>query len=427
MGQIGGGGLKIAAVAGQLLGGHGQQLLGTVLIRIGGAAEGIHVDHGMPGKLSAEILPQTYIITQLTGNETGLKQTVQLKAHFFCAGAGSAVEAALVADHNNGVLRDIIGGGSHLRIGKRHIAVRSGVLQPVFVFFQILGQGFDQRFIGIFPAALPGDQQTQIFAQTIQPHGMQPGLGLAYGQYHHLIYVFAPALAVRIKVTHGIQLVTVEFGTERTVSGRGEDVQNTAANRKLTGAFHHGAAAVTGTGQPDQQSVQIVFPAHLQLEDRTVEDCRGHGSLAEGFPTENLQFGGAGDQIVELAQAFLLPGAGDNGSVVQGQIPAGENLSGGIQESFQLLLHSAGSHVILTDDDDGTIQFLGQSRDHVAAVDLSDSGNSGRLPFEDSVQKGCVFRNGLKCTNQFIHSIPRKKFLFHVRTRKGGNSSPFPW
>ena len=45
VGKIGSGGVQIAAVAGQLLGGHGQQHLGRALLRVGGAAEGVEIQH----------------------------------------------------------------------------------------------------------------------------------------------------------------------------------------------------------------------------------------------------------------------------------------------------------------------------------------------------------------------------------------------
>ena len=97
MGKIAGGGVRIATIAGQLLGGHGQQVLGTVFLRIGAATEGVHIYHAASGERGAEVIPLAHIVAQLAGHDTALQQTVQLHAHFLGAAMGPATQVTLIA------------------------------------------------------------------------------------------------------------------------------------------------------------------------------------------------------------------------------------------------------------------------------------------------------------------------------------------
>ena len=205
---------------------------------------------------------------------------------------------------------------------------------------------------------------------------MQPRLGLAHGQNHQFFDILRTALGIRIEITHGIQFVAKEFRTDGPVGSGGINVKNSAADSKLTGAFHHSTAAVAGCGQPGEQFVNGIFGSCLQAECGLQQGGGGHGPLAQGFPGKNLNGCLAGCQIEQLAQALLLPGTGDNSSVVKGQLTAGQNLRCSTEKALQLLLHTLAGHVILTDDHHRTIHFLMQRGNHMAAVDLSNAGDS---------------------------------------------------
>ena len=92
MGQVRGGGVHVAAVAGELLGGHGQQLLRGAVLGIAGAAEGVHIDHGPALQAAAEILPLADEIAELTGDEARLEHGVQTHAHLLHPRPGGTVE-----------------------------------------------------------------------------------------------------------------------------------------------------------------------------------------------------------------------------------------------------------------------------------------------------------------------------------------------
>ena len=119
----------------------------------------------------------------------------------------------------------------------------------------------------------------QVGAQTFDSVRMQPGLSLTYGKDRQFLNVVSTALGIRVKVTHGIQLVAEEFGTDRPVGGRRKDIHNAAPDRKLAGTFHHAAPAVTGGGKLIQQPVQRVFLSGFQAEGGLHQCGSGHGPL----------------------------------------------------------------------------------------------------------------------------------------------------
>ena len=108
MGQVGNGGVQVAAVAGQLLGRNGKQHLGGILLGIGGAAEGVKIHGHLALKLSAEVLPLADKVTQLPGHQPALEHSVQLHSHLLGAGPGGAVEGGVVAENPQSPLGDIV-------------------------------------------------------------------------------------------------------------------------------------------------------------------------------------------------------------------------------------------------------------------------------------------------------------------------------
>ena len=272
-----------------------------------------------------EILPLAHIVTQFTGQQTSLQQAIQLHAHLIAAVAGTAAQISLIADGDDSVAGEVIHRSGHFRIDERHIAVGSRVLQTVFVFFQVFCQCGDQRLVDILTALLAGDQPVYVCTKTLDTTAVKAGLRLTDRQYHKVVDVVSTPLGIRIKITHGIQLVTKEFGTDRPVGSGGVDIQNATANSKLTGSLDHGASRVTGRGQTGKQFVNRIFLTHFQTECSTKQGGGGHGPLAERFPCENLEWCSAGCQIEQLAQALLLPCTGDHSSIIQGQLSAGQN------------------------------------------------------------------------------------------------------
>ena len=396
VGQVGSGGVHVAAVAGELLGGHGQKLHGRALGGVGTAAEGVHIDHGAAAQLFAEILPLADVVAVFTGHETALEHGIQAHAHLLHPCPGGAVEIGLVAEHHDGVFRDIVHGGGEFRINQGHITVGGRVTQAVFVFFQVGGQGLQELFVGILPAVLAGDEPFQIGAEARDALGVEPGLGLAHGQDHHGFHIVTAPLGVRVEVAHGVQLVTEKFGAEGPVGGGGVDVHDAAADGELAGALDHAAAGVARVGQLVQELLQGVLLANLQGEGGLLQDCRGDGPLGEGFPGQNLQTGLTVRQGEELVQTLLLPGAADHGGVVEGQLPAGEHRGGFAQKGGELLLGALGGHVVLADDHNGAVEFPPEPRDQVTAVDLAHAGDGGGFPAADGLQKKLIFGNIFK-------------------------------
>ena len=66
------GSIHAAAVAGQLLGGHGKQQLWHTVSGIGGTGESVKINGAPSPKLSAEVLPLAAVVAQLPGGKAGL-------------------------------------------------------------------------------------------------------------------------------------------------------------------------------------------------------------------------------------------------------------------------------------------------------------------------------------------------------------------
>ncbi len=172
----------------------------------------------------AEILPGETKVAQLSGYQSSPQHTVQLHPHFLRAAAGGALEGSVVADGENRIFREIVQGGGHLGVNKGHIPVGGGIIQAVFVFLQIPGQGGDERFIHVFPTLLTGNQRGDIPAQALDPTGVKTGQGLTDRQNGDAIAVISAALGGDIEITHGVQLVSEELRPDGLIGGRGEDI-----------------------------------------------------------------------------------------------------------------------------------------------------------------------------------------------------------
>ncbi len=290
-------------------------------------------------------------------------------------------------------------------------------MEIILVFFQIPGQGGDKGFVDVFPPLLPGNQGGQVAAQTFDSLGVKPRLGLTHRQNGDAFRVFVPPLGLGVKIAHGIQLVAEEFRPDGLVVCRRENIQNAAPEGELAGAFHHAAAAVARGHQPGGQVVHGILPADLQPEGSRLQYGGRHGAKAQGFPAHDLDRRAAFRQVIELAQPFLLPGAGHHGGVVQGQIPAGEDGRVFFQKALQFLLEPPGGHVVLAQKHHGLFQLPGQACQNVTAVDLADAGDGYVIALPEAFQStgvfGHFFQQGKQLFDHFFTS-----FFGNAATRK---------
>ena len=75
----------------------------------------------------------------------------------------------MVAEGDDGLLRQILGGGREFRVDQRHIPVGAGEKRLVFERLAVLLQRFDQRLIGRFAPLLARDDGAQVLAQAGYP------------------------------------------------------------------------------------------------------------------------------------------------------------------------------------------------------------------------------------------------------------------
>ena len=316
VGQIGSGGVHVAAVAGKLLGGQREKLLGRALLRVGGAAEGVKIYHGVSGQTFAEILPLEYKIAQLSHQQSTLKQTVQLHAHLFRTAPGGALKAAVITDHNQGIAWNVVGGGGHFRINQGHIPIGGRIGKAIFIFFQIFGQGGNQGIVPVFPAILSGNQIGQIMTKAFDPFGVQTRQRFAHREDGYPVCVLIAALGHWVKITHGIQFIPEEFHADGLVGSGGEHIHNTAPDGELTAALHHPAPAVSRCGQTVNQFGKGIFLPGFQGKGSVQQRGFWNGPQTEGFPAGQKHGRFFHRQIIQLAQPFLLPGSGDNRCII---------------------------------------------------------------------------------------------------------------
>ena len=126
VGKIRRGGVHTAAVAGKLLGGHGQKKGGQIVCRVLGTGEGVKV-YGTPsGKPVGKVLPLAAVVAKLSDNQTGLQGTVQRHAHFFRPGAGGSLKGCMVAQNPKRIPGNVVGCGGIFGINESHVPVGGG-------------------------------------------------------------------------------------------------------------------------------------------------------------------------------------------------------------------------------------------------------------------------------------------------------------
>ena len=135
----------------------------------------------------------------------------------------------------------------------------------------------------------------------------------------HLIQVFRPALADGVEAAHGIQFVSKELGTDGLLHLRGEHVQNTATDGKLTHALHLLAPGVAGGGQGLGHFVQVITLPHLEGAAHQVHGPGGKGALHQALYRGNQQGNFVANHAPQQAQSAVFPLAGHGGGVMEGE------------------------------------------------------------------------------------------------------------
>lgn len=120
--------------------------------------------------------------------------------------------------------------------------------------------------MGLLAPLLAGNQRLQVRHQAGQSLRVQPRLYLRSGQQNGLLQHLGAPLGHGVKEAHGVEGVSEEFAADGRVLGRGEYIENSAAQGELTHALNHGRAGIARVGEPGGQLVQSVFCARLQQQ-----------------------------------------------------------------------------------------------------------------------------------------------------------------
>ena len=309
----------------------------------------------------------------------------------------------MVAEKDQGIGGDIVGGAGKFGVDQGHIAVGGGKAGAAFHRVSVLGQGPQQGLVGGLPAAQTGLQGLQIGGQALRTLRMQPGQGFRHRQQDEAFRVVCAALGHGVEEAHGVHLVAEELHTDRRVVGRRKDIQNAAPHGKLSHALHQRAPAVAHFDQPRTEVLQGKAGADFQGQGRGKEAASGQSADAEGVPGGDEQPLLPTGQVVEQTQPLLLPAAGDGRGAVKGQIPGGQDGDLRVQKGGQLRLGAPRRHFILAEDDCRTLCIVEHGGDEVGAVDLRGAGNTCGLIFLQALHQPPVVRQSAQQGEKLFH------------------------
>ncbi len=322
VGDVGGGGIQAAAVAGELLGADVQQQAGRQQIAAGGQA--LQLAEGKAGEHRLQLRLRKGQVAEGTGHETGLHGGGNILTGLEQKGPERLLHPAGLAGTDDGVRGQIVKRGGLVRADGGHIAVRAGwrdsLAQQLGIVQQPLTNGgmlLLQAAGGILDA--PGG----VGSGALSGKGQQLGCR----QNTHLAAVQHAALRGRLEFAQAVQLVVEKLTAQRAFLPGGEHVQNAAPQGELAGTLHLIGAGITGGGQAAAEVLHVVPRAHLQrkgggeqhLPRQTALHQRSggshhHGGIAPGHTVQGGQPGilplaavGSGAQLqFALRQAHRL-------------------------------------------------------------------------------------------------------------------------
>ena len=209
-------------------------------------------------------------------------------------------------------------------------------------------------------------------------HGLQePGIasgGKLREDFCHrkdlrLLPVFRPALTGGVKQTHGVDLISKKFASNRPVVSRGEKVQNTAPQSKLARALHLLTAGISRGGKAFGQLRQVMDLPHAQGLCRLGQQCFREGPLEEGIHSGHDQRRPPGGHGPENGEPPVLPLAGDHGGIVEGKLPGGQPKDRLPGQSGQVLPQTGGLGLVGAQKDHRTPGISPDAGGKMGAVD----------------------------------------------------------
>ena len=308
VGDVGGGGIQAAAVAGELLGADVQQQAGRQQIAAGGQA--LQLAEGKAGEHRLQLRLRKGQVAEGAGHETGLHGGGNILTGLEQKGPERLLHPAGLAGTEDGVLGQIVKRGGLVRADGGHIAVRAGWRDPLAQQFGIIQQTLTNGGVLLLQAAggildAPGG----VGGGGLFGKGQQ----LRCRQNTHLAAVQHAALCGCLEFAQAIQLVVEKLTTQRALLSGGEHVQNTAPQGKLTGPLHLIGAGVSGGGQAAAEVLHVVSRTHLQRKGGGEQHLPGQTALHQGGGGGHHHGGVAPGHAVQGGQPGILPLAAVSG------------------------------------------------------------------------------------------------------------------
>ena len=245
--------------------------------------------------------------------------------------------------------------------------------------------------------------RAQIRAKAGDSSGVQAGHRFLRGQEHGFVTIFGAALGDGVEKAHRVQLVAEKFYAQRLVIGRGERIKNAAAQRKLPHALHQAGAGIACGDELFCQLLERIAAARHQTDcagvERRARDCTELERFERGHQHRNLAAG----EIVEHADAALLPLAGDAGGIKKRQLTARQHDRLRAGKRGKLRAQAGSRHIVLTDGDNRALGILTERGNPMRAGDLADAGDCRRPPGLHQLAELLIFRTGMQKRKQDVH------------------------
>ena len=245
--------------------------------------------------------------------------------------------------------------------------------------------------MGVLSALLTGDQPVQLIGKPSPAIWMKLRQHFSGGQQQCGIDILGAPLAGHIKIAHRIQLIAPEFRTDGAGGSGRIDIQNTAAQGKLPHAFYQCAAAIAQRNQLSGELLQRITAADPQGQGGSPQNCGGDGAEAQGLRRGQKNGISLLSQLVQHGKPLMLPATGDR-STHKAQLTSGKNRGLFAEKSAELLRHTGGGQIVLTDHQNFAPCILMQCSSHMCPVNGTEAGNgAGKILLRILFQR-LVFR-----------------------------------
>ena len=318
---------------------------------------------------------QTALIYRIfSKNLSALQQRFHIFLHAQREHTSCLAHGTEVIETDQRFLRNIRSGTGQLRINQRQIFICCRKNAIVIEPFNIAAQVFIQlrMFIG------SGKHDAgQLIDQSLHAVRRQRRQNLHVRHAQQLFQRTRAALRTDVKIRHRIHFGVKKLDTNRIIFSRHKNIQNTAANRKLSLTFYLHTAPVARQKQFLNQIFYLIFSIKINREHGLLHFFRRHGCHEQRRNRcDNGLF--AEPQIAQRGNPLVLVFAGGRFDVMKDKFPCRKNFHRTLRKCFQIARHTAARQIIRTDDNRLFVQLSCQRCRQICLVNRCESRHLNR-------------------------------------------------